>query len=179
MLRQSWNDCINDTDLLLNAITARLNDARQKQDEDLSSSSSNSHTGTSNFPGENTFTSAEAVRAWTQIETGFRVARQFLQDCADYAADAFVIRHNGQFPSPAPAPPASPVTVDPANRWARLARFNDIDPAKIVNQSVGDEAVYCWLIDNVNLLSIEQGVTESRGDYSSAIVGRTGGVLYA
>ncbi len=179
MLRQAWDDCAEDADKLLDAITARLNTAREIQEEDLSSSSSNSHTGTSNQPGENTFTSAEAVRGWTQIETGFRVARQFLQDCADYALDAFQIKHNQIFPKPLPTVANPANTVDTTGRWPRLARFYDVDPAKIIGQPVGDEAVYCWMLDNSDLLNIEHGVTESRGDYSGGILGRTGGILYA
>jgi hypothetical protein len=179
MLRQAWDDCTSDADLLLDAITARLNTAREIQEDDLNSSSSNSHTGTSNAPGENTFTAAENVRGWSQIEMGFRVARQFLQDCADYALDAFQIKHSQIFPKPLPTVANPAITVDATGRWLRLARFYDVDSAKIVGQIVGDEAVYCWMLDNSDLLNIDHGVMESRGDYSGGIIGRTGGVLYA
>ena len=179
MLSLAWDDCAADTDMLLNALNARLASARMVEDGDLSSSSSNSHTATSNQPGENTITDAEEVRGWSQIIQGFRVTRQFLQDCAFYGLDAFTIKCAQVFPNPLPAAAASAVTVDTKSRWARLAAFNDIAAAKIVGVAVGDEAVYCWLMDNPDLLNIDTGVREARSDFSQGIIGRTGGLLYA
>lgn len=178
MLREVWNSLADAAANLLPALEARLTEARCLQGEDLNSSASNSHSATSNQPGQGTFTAAESVRGWSQIIEGFRVARQYLQDCAGAGLDAFTIQHQGCFPSPLPViNPA--ITVDNHGRWARLARFNDIDPAKIVAVAVGDESVYCWLLENSNLLDIDHGITESRGDYSNAIVGRTGGRVFA
>lgn len=179
MLRQAWADCAAEADLLLGALNARLESASSLLDEDISSSSSNSHTATSNQPGENSITDAESVRAWSQIIEGFRVTRQFLQDCADYGYDAFTIKCSQQFPSPLPTVVTPAITVDGSGRWRRLARFNDVDPALVVGTPVDDNAVFCWLCDNPQLLNIEHGVTESRGDYSGGIIGRSGGVSYA
>lgn len=179
MLREVWNSLPDAASNLLPALESKFADARGVQDEDLNSSSSNSHSSTSNLPGEGTFTAAENVRGWSQIIEGFRVARQFLQDCAGSGLDAFTIKHRGCFPSPLPVV-APALTVDPHNRWVRLARFYDIDgTAKIVGQPVGDEAVYCWLEENANLLNIDHGNTQSRGDYSGAIIGRSGGLAFA
>ena len=178
MLQLAWNDCTSEADPLLTALEARRTLAIEIQDQDVSSASSNSHSATSNMPGENNYTDAEAVRAWTQIIEGFRVARQFLQDCADYGYDAFTIKCTQVFPSPLPTKLTTPVTVDSNSRWTRLARFNDIDPAAIVGVVVGDEATYCWLLDNPQMMNIEHGVTESRGDYSGGLVGRAGGLAY-
>jgi hypothetical protein len=178
-LREVWNSLPDAAANLLPALEAKFSEAREIQGEDLNSSASNSHSATSNLPGANTFTAAENARGWSQIIEGFRVARQFLQDCADYALDAFAVKHQGFFPSSLPAIVNPAVTVDPNNRWTRLARFYDVDSAKIIGQAVGDEAIYCWLSDNTNLLNIDHGVTESRGDYSDAIIGRSGGKVLA
>lgn len=124
-------------------------------------------------------TDSETIRGWSQIMEGFRVARQFLQDCAGYGLDAFTIKNQQYFPSPLPATTTPAVTVDTQNRWVRLARFWDVDSAKIVGLPVDDNSIYCWLLNNNDLLNIESGVTESRGDYSGDIIGRTGGVSYA
>jgi len=179
LLREVWNSLPDQAGNLLPALEARFSAARSVQDEDLSSSASNSHSATSNQPGMNNYTDAEEVRAWSQIIEGFRVARQYLQDCAGAGLDAFVIQCRGCFPNPLPVVNPA-VTVDTKGAWLRLARFWDIDgAAKIVGQPVGDEAVFAWLMANAALLNIDHGVTESRGDYSGAIIGRTGGFLYA
>jgi len=179
LLREVWNSLPENAGNLLPALEAAFAEARSVQTEDLNSSASNSHSATSNIPGSNTFTAAELSRGYSQIIEGFRVARQYLQDCAGAGLDAFVIQCRGCFPNPMPV--VNPeVTVDTKGAWVRLARFWDIDGAnKIVGQPVGDEAIFAWLMANADLLNIDHGVTETRGDYSGAIIGRTGGFLYA
>lgn len=178
LLREVWNSLPENPGNLLPALEAKFAVARVVQEENLNSSAQNSHSSTANLPGDDTFTSAEAVRGWSQIIQGFRVARQYLQDCAGAGLDAFTIQCRGCFPQPLPVV-EPPLTVDPHNRWTRLARFYDVDPAKIVGVTVGDEAIYCWLEQNANLLNLDQGVTETRGDYTNAIIGRTGGAVFA
>lgn len=181
MLRRAWIDANNSANTLLEQLQNNAQQAAQREDEEIESSASNSHSSSSYSPGLATATAAEKSRAWTQMIEGFQTAKLFLYDCSAAGLDAFVIQYQGCFPNPLPvANPA--VIVDSLGKWQRLAvKYGDkwITPGVIIGEPVSDAAVYLWLLQHPDLLNITKGVTEQRGEFTEAIIGRTGGVLYA
>lgn len=175
MLRRAWAMCATDADKLIDAIQSLLADAQQILDEDLDSSSSNSHSSHSNMPGSNRVTDQETVRGWNQIIDGYKVSRLYLLNCANYGQDAFVLQRIGCFPNPLPAIAIPAVTIDTRGGWSQLCLLEEIDPAKVINAVVGDETIFLWLLNHPNLLNKSNNISESRGFYGNAIVGRTGG----
>lgn len=176
LLQRAWLDATADLNSMLPLLEQRLKDAQDLSDEDLNSSSSNGHAASTNYPGTNTATDTEYVRAWTDIITTWRDVREFLQYCSDYALDAwtqFLQGYLPQYTTPATANPA--ITIDSTGQWLRAARYLDIDPALIINAAVGDEAIFAWIMKHPLLLNRSQNNTESRGDYSQTIIGRAGG----
>lgn len=184
MLRRAWLAAPESGDTLLNQLQSFAQAAADSESEDINSSSSNSHSATSQQPGAATATAAEKTRGWEQLIHGFKVTRKFLRDCSKYGLDAFTVQTNSQFPTPLPAAldEAARVIVDDNDNWESLCDLHGDEwstKAIIVGQAVGDAAVYLWLLNNPALLSITRGITEQRGDYTEAIVGRTGGLIYA
>ncbi len=175
MLRRAWNLRAPDADTLIEAIQSLLDDAQCQLDEDLQSSASNSHSSNSNQPGANRITDQETIRGWNQIIAGYKAARLYLLNCATYAQDAFATLRVGCFPNPLPAPANPAVITDASGAWMQYCLGEEIDPNKVINAVVGDEAVFLWLINHPNLLNKTNNISESRGFYGNAIVGRTGG----
>jgi hypothetical protein len=71
------------------------------------------------------------------------------------------------------------VIVDQYGKWDLLCdKYEDayVNSASVIGQSVNDGTIYLWLLNNPQMLSITSGATEQRGDYTEAIVGRTGGM---
>lgn len=176
MLRAAWDAAPASASSLLTQIQAMLGEAQEQLAEDLDSSASNSHSSHSNIPGTNRLTDQETVRGWNQIITAFKTVRLYLINCANYGLDAFAVQMKGSFPMPPPAAVNPPVLIDDGfNQWQQLCVFESIDPATVIGQAVDDEAIYLWLVNNASLLEASKNRTESRGNYSAAIVGRTGG----
>lgn len=167
MLESAWDSCSDDQSFL-DVLKARRTDAKAKLDENLTSASSNGHSGTSNLPGANSATDAEVVGGWTQLIDNFRRVREFLLNCAKNGLDAFVVAGNGAWPTPLNNATNPAVTVETSGDWTAVANRYDVDPGKIVGKPVSDESIYVWMMNNLF------PITEARSDYSSAIVGRGG-----
>lgn len=175
MLRRAWNNAADSANSLLPQLEIEAQKIREILEQDVSSSASNSHSATAFMPGTNKPTATEDLRGWNQIIEGFYRTRQYLRDCANYGVDAFTTFINGYFPAPLPTIVNPAIIIDPTGRWLRLTSFWDVDSTLVVGQPVGDESIYCWLLDHSDtLLNIESGARESRGDYSMGIIGRGG-----
>lgn len=178
MLRAAWNRRIPSAATLSEAIQSFIDDAQEQLDEDLNNSASNSHSSSSNLPGSNRITDQETVRGWNQIVSGYKATRLFLVNCAKYAQDAFAVQRVGCFPNPLPdkiVDPAARVIIDPNDQWEQLCEREEIAVTEVVNAVVDDEAIYLWLLNHPNLLNQSSNISESRGFYGHAIVGRTAG----
>lgn len=181
MLRRAWVLAPAGGNTLLPQLNILACQAAEVEGEDLQSAASNSHTAMTQLPGTATAPAAEKTRAWYQIIEGFQTTRQFLMDCCAYGLDAFQVKHQGYFPNPLPAAVQNPVLLDSFGKWLRLCNKygDDFVSAAIIGKAVDDGAIYLWLLHNPQLLSITQGITEQRGEYTEAIIGRVGGVIFS
>lgn len=182
MLRRAWNAAPIGGNTLFAQLSQFATDASGMEDDDVNSSSSNSHSSTSQMPGAATATAAEKTRGWYQIIEGFQTARQFLRNCCRYGLDAFQIQCQSRFPQPLPAMLAidAQIIVDTYGKWLQLCdKYEDefVKADLVIGKTLDDGAIYLWLLANPDLLNITKGVTEQRGEFTEAIVGRTGGIL--
>lgn len=184
MLRRAWDAAPAGGNTLLAQLKANAQSAADYESEDLQSAASNSHSASSQMPAAATAAAAEKTRAWYQIIEGFAVTRQFLINCAKYGLDAFQVQCAACFPNPLPAPLPDDqrLIIDTYGKWDLLCdKYGDdfANAGSVIGKTVDDSAIYLWLLNNPDLLNITKGVTEQRGEYTEAIIGRVGGVLYA
>lgn len=94
---------------------------------------------------------------WSGLLDEFEQASAWLRKCARYGQDAWDARNAGINTSTAAA---SAVVVDTSLGWADACDIFGIDSATVVGQPVGDNAVYVWMMTNI------QAVTEFRMDFT-------------
>lgn len=175
-LRAAWISAQKNQVPLREAIEGMLADANDRLSQDVNSAASNSHSATTNQPGSNRITDQETVRAWNQILSALTTVRKYLLACCKYGLDTFAVQAVGVFPTPLPAAldAAARVMLDDSSQWADACEAEEIDATTVIGVAVDDGASYLWLLLNPDLLRTTNNVTETRGDYSSAIIGRGG-----
>lgn len=183
MLRRAWMAAPEGGNSLLGQLQLFAQASAETEDEDVNSSASNSHSSASQQPAAATAAQAEKTRAWNQLIEAYQSVRFFLRNCSKYGYDAFEIVVAGQFPSgEVIANEDERVIVDNGGNWEMLAdKYGDdySQSSQIVGAIPADAAVYLWLLNNPNLLSVQRGPTEMRHDFTEVIIGRSGGRYYA
>lgn len=113
----------------------------------------------------------------------FLSVRKFLKDCCKYGQDAFAVFDQGYFsPNLVALDEAERKIVDNDEHWLNLCeKYEDryVKPSNVIDQVVGDGAIYLWLLDHPSLLTVSQGPIEIRHDFTEAIIGRAGGRYHA
>lgn len=172
MLERAWNE----SDVGATTLIQKLQDFQSafasRADDGIANQSQNGHSSGAFLPGANAPADSEVARGWRRLIDLYRQTRQFLRTASKYGFDAFDIKDAGQWPSfPAALADANQVIVDDEDRWADLIdqySVADITAESVIGQLVSEGAIFLWIMDNLF------PITESRGDYSMAIVGRGG-----
>lgn len=183
LLRRAWIASRENTKDLIDQLHELAASAAETEEQDIQTSSSNSHSATSQSPGAATYSAAERTRAYNQMIEAFLSVRKFLKDCCKYGQDAFAVFDQGYFsPNLVALDEAERKIVDNDEHWLNLCeKYEDryVKPSNVIDQVVGDGAIYLWLLDHPSLLTVSQGPIEIRHDFTEAIIGRAGGRYHA
>lgn len=174
MLESAWDTAQGQSQGLLATLKASEVATTNEASIAVQSQSNNGHSASGFFPGTNAPTSSEMARGWRMLIDRFRETSLYLKTCARYGLDAFQIKGIGYFPSTLPSQVANPINLDTTGNWAQLVDKFSIDTITtdlVIGCAIEDPAIWLWMMDNLN------AVTESRGDYSAAIIGRGGSWL--
>lgn len=166
-LDEAWNLAADEANTFRGSIEAMATQYSQGVDQTggVQNSSSNGHSAGAFMPGQNQAASQEMAEMWQGFLEMFDRVSEFLSNCASYGFEPFVVAYQTGFvfPLPAVSDPAwilETTTTRGFPRWQSACRQCGVDSTLVVNNTVGDEAIYVWM-KTQELVEVKV----SRGDY--------------